>query len=105
MSEIRDKVEKQIAGILKQPLKIDLLGAKAKGWKGIKQSPDMRIAQILSITELAVVDREAVLPENPRLLWEDVDDIEKAPENQPYYAYAKAQQDMLNAHYVKEIKE
>ena len=91
MSEIRDKVKQEIKLRIRQRSATD-------DWmlEGIVNS-------ILSIPEIAVVDREAELPENP---------FPKPRLNNPssanlarYYSYQRAQQDMLENSWVKEIKD
>lgn len=41
------EAQEKIAEILSQPIKIDLLGARARGFKGIEKKPNARVSQIL----------------------------------------------------------
>jgi len=85
MSEIRDRVRTQFRDILRQHL-------EAYQQMGLGAS-ERAIYQILSIPELAIVDREAELPDYRM---------------EPYEVHRtiqKAQKDMLKAGWVKEVKE
>jgi len=87
MSEIRDKTELQIKGILLKCF------TKTREWT--QTATD----KILSISELAIVDRKAKLPYKPY-------DVGGVIRNEGFYiAYDKAQQDMLKAGWVKEVKD
>ncbi len=83
-SEIRDKVKGKIADIL------------WTNWRNLGNRHQAEVFknvdQILSIEGLAIVDREVELPEREFI---------SSNEN---YRYKEAQQDMLNDHWVKEIK-
>ena len=111
MEEIRDKAISKLRGILDAG---DMMLNPPEDMDGfidkeaVKQS---RIEQILSIPEIAIVDRDAELPENkmkcsmriigePEITKQVQEDIEREMS-----IYEMAQQDMLKAGYVKEVKD
>lgn len=87
MSEIRDRTHIKIASLMRKYFLI--------------KTPEDITDQILSIKELAIVDREAKLPECPTKA-DETKDIEIHRYKQ---GYRQAQQDMLKEGWVKEIKE
>ena len=96
MSKIRDKAREKIAEYLYKNFTVD--GAKSMPyWSGVRDSLRQRLLakadEILSIPELAVVDREAELPDCPYHRF-----------RQPHCPYGKAQQDMCKAGWIKEDK-
>jgi len=103
MSKERDKVREKIIEILSQPLEAQWTGdAQDAIEQGIKNQAD----QILSIPELAVVDRNAELPTPPALDVSNIGTI-KDPEYQAWEQYLKeykqAQQDTFKNKWVKEV--
>jgi len=90
MSEIRDRVKTQITAIV-------------TGTARLKCAE-----QVLSIPELAIVDRKAELPDNPHSEshYSFGGGSKFRHGNNPLHlAYKHAQQDMLKAGFVKEIKD
>jgi len=89
MTEIRDKVRERVATIIRYSLK-NLILISDDDKEKLLQSAD----EILSIPELAIVDREAKLPE-----------VEGKYGSMTATSCRNAQIDMLNAGWVKEIKD
>jgi len=89
MSGIRDRVKKQLSWVHTE------IGTPSGNQKAYL-SPD-QIDQILSIPELAIVDRKAELPENPY-------NPNKRGFTAQLSAYSDGQQDMLKAGWVREVK-
>jgi len=88
MPEIRDRVRAEMQGILLQYM-------SAIHAELIHSHDDVFLTnKILPIPELAIVDRDANLP--VRFLH---------PDNKPNTSYRQAQQDMLDADWVKEAKD
>ena len=92
MSEIRDKVQKDIGTLIAE------YSANEDDYSLVGV-----VKEILAIKEIAIVDRGAKLPENP---------FPKPRLNNPspanlarYYSYQRAQQDMLENSWVKEVKD
>jgi len=96
MSEIRDRVIEQLYAKLKA-FETMLSNSEIAEFLDKEAMMQSGIEQILSIPELAVVDREAELPKNPYL-------SRGMMKSYQYSGYEKAQQDMLKAGWVKEIK-
>ena len=92
MSKIRDRVKKKLSWVYTE------IGTPS-GNRITYLSPD-EIEQILSIPEIAVVDRDAELPRNPYRCCTEDEILRES-----HYSYKEAQNKMLKAGYVKEIKE
>ncbi len=93
----KDKVREEIAQILAQPVAVGLVGNATVGYLWEKDIERIR-KQILAIPELAVVEREAGLPREPEE-WGIKEQYTGVS-----HGYKKAQQDMIQAGWVKEAK-
>lgn len=101
MSEIRDNAREKISRIL---CSVD----KGLAGRAVNRKPYLLKAdKILSIPELAVIDRKAELPWNediPKEFNELACGAEDDSDNVSRRAYMLAQQDMLKGGWVKEVK-
>ena len=88
MSEIRDRAEEKITGEI-------VACASTYTFGTLLEFAKQYASKILAIPEIAVVDRDAELPENPH---------NSCCATEAWLIYDTAQQDMLKAGYVKEIK-
>lgn len=91
MSEIRDRAKEQIHSVLWA-----LLAASKIADKFGEPNLDDYVDEMLLIDDLAVIDPDAELPENPYYPYS---------EYLLNCGYSRAQQDMRNAGWVKEVKD
>ena len=93
MSKIRDRVKSKMGYLMLEEVSMPL------------GMPEKIVKKLLSIPELAVVNREAELPEIPDFGY-DLGNCRRAIKDEPIEAiYTKAQQDMLKEGWVKEVEE
>ncbi len=106
MSEIRDRVIEKLAELehiqwqhyakVRNPEHLLVDVPYSELTEEQKEQDRVWVRKVLELSELAIVDREAELPKRPeKIIWEQYHkDI-----------YNRAQQDMLKAGYVKEVKD
>jgi len=108
MPDTRDRVEKNLREIIIAAECFGRHSSEEVWYEGSEEAENDYTDQILSIPELAIVDREAELPRNH---WIETIEQHKAIGIDPQTAidrklgYAEAQQDMLKAGWIKGVKD
>ena len=99
MADIRDEIKEEIKEICLNNI---FVGCEPDGIRiyGLEEVAKA----VLTILQLAVVDRKAEIPSNPNTHVDVPKTRLEELENMAFMAYLRAQQDMIKAGFVKEIR-